>query len=177
MINVKEERVRRGLSQQELAHAAGIERAQLSRIEAGKVQPHAQTLHKLKSVIDNFRTNDVRTCRVHDLDDESVTYYDNKYLNGRTNLYKVKINTERNAPELHKGDTAFIDADEVDLNVEGYYLIDLPNGRSIHYVVPDFVIGTACYLYSKNKAFPSIGKINRKKLKPMGRLVHIGRDF
>ena len=114
MINVKEERVRRGLSQQELAHAAGIERAQLSRIEAGKVQPHAQTLHKLKSVIDDFRTNDVRTCRVHDLDDDSVTYFDNKFLHGRTNLYKVKIHSESNSPELHKGDTAFIDADQVD---------------------------------------------------------------
>jgi ribosome-binding protein aMBF1 (putative translation factor) len=48
---IRSARIAAGMSQQELAVAAGISVAQVSRIETGKVKPHRLTMRSLERVL------------------------------------------------------------------------------------------------------------------------------
>ena len=90
-MDIKAERIKRGMSQLELAEAAGIEQAALSRIEGGLVSPRAATLAKIRTALSDAGINEGFRCRVHDLDDDSITYYDQRFLPGKTNLTQITI--------------------------------------------------------------------------------------
>ena len=122
-MDIKAERIKRGMSQLELAEAAGLERSALSRIESGLVSPRAATLAKIRSALSEAGINEDFRCRVHDLDDGSITYYDQRFMPGKTNLTQLTIQTNRNAPELKIGDVALFDNDDTDLNSEGFFFI------------------------------------------------------
>ena len=176
-VNIKEERAKRGLSQQALAEATGIERAQLSRIEAGKVQPHAQTIHKIKNVFSDYRLNENNSCRVHDLCDDTITYYDNRYLSGKTNIVKTKVLSTRNDPEITVGDLAFFDADDIDLSKEGYFLFKFQVDTAIYFCSPDLRNPDQVFLTCKSFFIENLGAMKKSDLDTQGRLIHVGRNY
>lgn len=57
-MNIKEMRVKRNLTQKQLAELLGVKQSNISRWEAGTYQPNATTLKKMA---------DVLNCRIDDL--------------------------------------------------------------------------------------------------------------
>ena len=51
-MNLKEIRLKRGMTQQELADAVGITQSQIARYESGETQPSLETLRKLAAALD-----------------------------------------------------------------------------------------------------------------------------
>ena len=57
-MNIKEMRIKRGLTQKQLAELLGVKQSNISRWEAGTFQPNATTLKKMA---------DALNCRIDDL--------------------------------------------------------------------------------------------------------------
>lgn len=177
VLDIKAERIKRGMSQQELAEAAGIEQAALSRIESGAVTPRAATLLKIRTALSETGCNENFQCRVHDLDDDSITYYDQRFMPGASNLLQIKIRTGRNAPEIKAGDTAFFDADNIDLNHEGFFLLKFEVDYGVFYSAQDIRNFDYVYLSCLNPMVDNIGFVKKDELTVLGRLVHCGRNY
>lgn len=176
-MDIKAERNKRGMSQQDLAEAAGIEQAALSRIESGAVTPRAATLLKIRTALGETGFNENFQCRVHDLDDDSITYYDQRFMPGLSNLLQVKIGTSRNEPEIKRGDTAFFDADNIDLNYEGFFLFKFAVDYAVLNSTQDIRNLNYVYLSCLNPLVDNIGFVKKDELNVLGRLVHCGRDY
>lgn len=176
-MDIKAERIKRGMSQQELAEAAGIEQAALSRIESNLVTPRAATLSKLRTAFGETGTNENFQCRVHDLDDDSITYYDQRFMPGASNLLEIKIGTSRNEPEIKRGDIAFFDADNTDLNYEGFFLFKFEVDYGVFYSTQSLTDFDYVNLSCLNPMVDNIGFVKKDELNVLGRLVHCGRDY
>lgn len=176
-MDIKAERIKRGMSQQELAEVAGIERAALSRIENGLVSPQAATLFKIRTAFGEVRSNENFQCRVHDLDDDSITYYDQRFMPGKQNIITVIAKTARNAPEIQIGDRVFFDADQIDPGVEGYYLFKFAVDLGIYYSTQDIRKHDCVLLSCSNRMVDNMGQTKKSDLEVLGRLIHVGRNY
>ena len=176
-MDIKSERIKRGMSQLELAEAAGIEQAALSRIESGLVSPRAATLAKIRTALSDAGINEDFRCRVHDLDDDSIVYYDQRFMPGKTNLTQITIQTNRNAPELQIGDVALFNNDDTDLNFEGFFLFRFPVYCGIYYSMQDIRDFDYVSLSCLNPMIANMGFMRKDELDVIGRLVHAGRDY
>lgn len=176
-MDIKAERIKRGMSQLELAEAAGIEQAALSRIESGLVSPRAATLAKIRTALSDAGINEDFRCRVHDLDDGSITYYDQRFLPGKTNLTQITIQTNRNAPELKIGDVALFNNDDTDINFEGFFLFKFPVYCGVYYSTQDIRDFNYVNLSCLNPMIENIGFMRKDELDVIGRLVHCGRNY
>jgi transcriptional regulator with XRE-family HTH domain len=165
------------MSQQDLAEAAGIEQAALSRIESNSVSPRAATLFKIRKAFDETRSNENFECRVHDLDDGTLTYYDQKFMPGRREIFTLIVKTARNAPELQIGDRAFLDAEQTDPSFEGYYLFRFPVDTGIYYSTQDIRKHDCVILSCNNRMVDNIGRTKKSDLEVLGRLIHVGRNY
>lgn len=176
-MDIKAERIKRGMSQLELAEAAGIEQAALSRIESGLVSPRAATLAKIRTALSDAGINEDFRCRVHDLDDGSITYYDQRFMPGKTNLTQITIQTNRNAPELKIGDVALFNNDDTDINFEGFFLFKFPVYCGVYYSTQDIRDFNYVNLSCLNPMIENIGFMRKDELDVIGRLVHNGRNY
>lgn len=165
------------MSQQELAEAAGIEQAALSRIESNLVTPRAGTLFKIRKAFGETGSNQNFQCRVHDLDDGTHTYYDQKFMPGRQEVFTLIVATARNAPEIQIGDRAFFDAEQTDPSVEGFYLFRFSVDTGIYYSTQDIREHDCVVLSCNNRMVDNIGQIKKSNLEVLGRLIHVGRDY
>jgi len=52
---IRRERLRLGMTQEALAHQAGVSWATVQKIETGKVKPHASTLKAIEAALISFR--------------------------------------------------------------------------------------------------------------------------
>lgn len=177
ILDIKAERIKRGMSQQELAEAAGIEQAALSRIEGNLVTPRAATLLKIRTAFGEAGINENFQCRVHDLDDDSITYYDQKFMPGKQNIITLIAKTARNAPEIQIGDRVFFDADQIDPGVEGYYLFKFAVDLGIYYSTQDIRKHDHVLLSCSNRMVDNMGQTKKSDLEVLGRLIHVGRDY
>lgn len=176
-MDIKAERIKRGMSQLELAEAAGIEQAALSRIESGLVSPRAVTLAKIRAALSEAGINEDLRCRVHDLDDDSITYYDQRFLPGKTNLTRITIQTNRNAPELKIGDVALFDNDDQSLDNEAFFLFKFAVDYGVFYSTQDIRDFNYVYISCLNTMVKNIGFMKKDELNVVGRLVHNGRNY
>ena len=53
-MNIKEMRIKRGLTQKQLAELLGVKQSNISRWEAGTFQPNATTLKKMADVLNCY---------------------------------------------------------------------------------------------------------------------------
>ena len=176
-MDIKAERIKRGMSQQDLAEAAGIEQAALSRIESNLVSPRAATLFKIRKAFGETGSNENFQCRVHDLDDGTHTYYDQKFMPGRQEVFTLIVKTARNAPEMQIGDRAFFDAEQTDPSVEGYYLFRFAVDTGIYYSTQDIREHDCVILSCNNRMVDNMGSTKKSDLEVLGRLIHVGRDY
>jgi transcriptional regulator with XRE-family HTH domain len=188
-VDVKAERIKRNLSQQELADATGIERAQISRIEAGVVQPQAKTLFKIEQVFGLSNNKVEEKCSVEILESGEVFYYDCKVMQGWNGLIRSKCTSNRNAPHIKIGDITFFkklgDDDckrtasfDPDKNIiEGYYLVKFDTGSHCFYITQNIVSLNEINLIAANPDFPDLGIFKKQDLEVLGYLVHVGRNI
>ena len=179
-MDIKKEREKRGITQNELANMAGVAQAVLSRAENNEVVPQAKTLYKIKQALGQAAHNGTptRSCRVEDLDLNEILISETAATLGWTDLARMTCASRRNEPDMLPGDTLFFDKHQTDPRMEGYYLFKFAKGYACYYSVQDIQEGDQVFLSAKSAHWSgNMGMFEVSDLEVIGALVHIGRNI
>lgn len=190
-INVREERERRGMSQQELSEKSGVPQTVLSRIENGHVSPRAKTLFAIRQALGDTSNSLDTMIEFEDLRTGIIRYYDRQFfeLYGARHVCYVECRAMRNEPYILMGDMLYFDKDigicsadkcfcnlpDGGCNMSGYYLFKFKSDYACALVQRSLQDKNMVHLSFANAHYPDLGWQEISDLNCHGKLIRLGR--